>query len=137
MADDKKSKVEEPKVEDPRKLYFRVKVNHLIAEGKSRENPIPVNDLGDQAHGRAVCYPNQEAILSQVQINILKEAVERTRMAVPEDSGILEETNPIAAAKKQFPGYDAVRDSVTGGVILVKERPRFAVEVIGPYTPKK
>jgi len=146
MTDDIKSttvkKTVEPtqrsaqKREDPRKQLFRVKVNHLLAEGKSRDNPIPVNDLGDQAHGRAVCYPNQPAILSQVQINILKQAVEKSRVVMAEDSGIFETANPLKAAEKQNPGFKAVNDKTTGHIILERNRPRFSVEIIGPYTPK-
>ncbi len=120
---------------DPRRQLFRVVVNHLLAEGKERDNPIPVNDLGDLAHGRAVCYPNQESILSQVQINILRDAVERHAVEVPEGSGIYEELDPLRAAQTQFPGHNAAWDRNTNRIMLRKDRPRFAVNVIGPYEP--
>lgn len=121
------------KQKDPRRQLFRVVVNHLLAEGKERDNPIPVNDLGDLAHGRAVCWPNRETILSQVQINILNDAVERYTVEVPEGSGIYEETNPLVAAQGQFPGYKATWNYNTNQIVLHKERPRFAVNVVGPY----
>jgi hypothetical protein len=124
------------KQNDPRRQLFRVVVNHLLAEGKERDNPIPVNDLGDLAHGRAVCWPNQETILSRVQINILKDAVERLSVTVPEGSGIYEEINPLQAAQGQFPGYKAQWDYNTNQVMLIKERPRFAINVVGEYDPE-
>jgi hypothetical protein len=120
---------------DPRRQLFRVVVNHLLAEGKERDNPIPVNDLGDLAHGRAVCWPNQESLLSQVQINILRDAVERYTVAIPEGSGVYEELNPLKAAETQFPGYKATWDHITGQVVLHKDRARFAINVVGPYEP--
>ena len=118
---------------DLRKQLFYVTVNHLLAEGGERENAIVVHDLGDEAHGLAVCYPNRPAILSQVQINILKEAVERYEIAVPETSGIYQEPDPLSAAKAQFPQFQAIKDRATGSIKLIRERARFAVNVTGPY----
>lgn len=122
---------------NPRNDRFKVVVNHLLAEGKERENPIPVNDLGDQKHGRAICWPNQETILSTVQIGILKDAVERVSVSVPEGSGIYEELDPLKAAKTQFPGFNARWNHNTGTIELAKERPRFAINIIGPYDPEE
>jgi len=118
---------------DLRRQRHYVIVNHLLAEGKERDNPIPVNDLGDLAHGRAVCWPNRETILSQAQINILKDAVERFAIPVPEGSGIYEEADPLRAAQTQFPSYKAQYDPSTGQIMLHKERARFAINVIRPY----
>jgi len=122
---------------DPRRQLFRVVVNHLLAEGKERDNPIPVNDLGDLAHGKALCWPNRETILSQVQINILRDAIERHSVAVPEGSGIYEELDPLRAAQAQFPGHRAAWDHRTGQIVLRKDKPRFAVNVVGPYEPEE
>jgi len=134
------AKVEEPKVEEPkvdiRKLYFRCIVNPLLAEGNDRNNPIPVNDLGDLKTGRAVCYPNQECVLTQVQINILNDAVETTRLPVEEGSGIYEAANPMAEAEKQFPGFKAVLDRNTNKIMLKKSKSRFSVNILGPYKPE-
>lgn len=121
---------------DPRKQRFIVKVHNLLAEGKDRENPIPVNDLGDHAHGRAVVFPNKKCVLSQCQINILKDCVEHMEVQIPEDSGIYQETDPIAAAEKHYPGFSARRDKMSGTLIVTKSRPRFSVEVIEPVKVK-
>jgi hypothetical protein len=127
----------EEEVEDPRKQLFVVKVQHLLAEGKARDAAIPVNDLGDHAHGKAVVYPNKEGVLSQVQINILNDAIEMIEVPVPDGSGIYEDRDPLAAAEAQFPEFTATRHRVTGAVMLRKERPRFAVQVIRPYDREK
>lgn len=119
-----------------RKKRFYVKVFPLLAEGKDKENPIPVNDLGDHAHGRAVVYPNKVGVLSQCQINILRDSVERMELAIPEDSGILEEANPIAAAEKQYPGFTARFDKMSGQLKVSKVKPRFAVEILEPVESK-
>lgn len=122
---------------DPRKQRFFVKVHPLQAEGTDRGNPIPVNDVGDHAHGRAVCYPNKEGVLSQVQINILRDSVERFYLEVPEDSGIHEEANPIKMAEKQYPGFTARIDKMTQRLIVFKDKPRFSVEVLRPVEKPK
>lgn len=122
---------------DPRKQRFYVKVHPLQAEGSERGNAIPVNDLGDPAHGRAVCYPNKKGVLSLTQINILRESVERFSLQIPDDSGIHEEANPIKMAEKQYPGFTAQVDKVTQQLIVFKDKPRFSVEILGPVEEKK
>ena len=62
------------KHDNPREQLFLVVVNHLLGEGAERQQPIPVNDLGDDKRGVALCYPNKPVVLTQVQINILNEA---------------------------------------------------------------
>lgn len=122
---------------DPRKQLFLVVVNHLQADGDEKNNPIPVNDLGDHAHGRAVCYPDTETVLSQVQINILKDATVDLSLPVPEDSGIMQESNPLRAAEAHYKGFTASMDRNTGRMMLRQQKKRFSVSVIKPYVPAK
>ena len=128
--------VETKKEKDPRKQRFYCKVYRLNSQGDDRNNPIPVNDLGDLRHGRAYAIPGQLSILSLVQINILREAVVYHNIPVPEDSGIYEEANPLKAAEKQFPKFKAVRDRNSNLIFLVKEDPQFSVEIVKPYVKK-
>lgn len=118
---------------DPRQQRFYCKVYHLSADSGSRDAVIPVNDLGDIRHGRAACVPGKRTILSKVQIGILKEAVVRHKLPVPEDSGIYGEPDPLKAAEKQFPKFHAIYDRNTGQIFLEKIEPRFSVEIIEPF----
>jgi len=136
MTDDKAKAKAETKVEvktDPRRTLLRVIVHHLDMEGKAKEAPIPVNDLGDHAHGKAVCYPGKESILSQVQVNILKDAIEPIIVSVPEGSGIYAEADPLKSAESHFPLFKASRDRATGLIRLTRHKERFSVNILGPY----
>lgn len=131
----------EKKYEDdkaaPRQKRFVCKVQHLMAESKSeRDMPIPVNDLGDHAHGKAICYPGKEVVLSQVQINILEDAIEQVEMTLPDNSGVHEEANPLAAAEKLYPSFKARRNRHTGAIVIYKHDPRFSVITLRPYDPE-
>lgn len=130
------AEVKEKAKTNPRRELFKVIVNNLFAEGQERNYPIPVNDLGDKSNGRAVCYPNKEAILSKVQINILKEATREIKLTVPSDSGVLEAPDVRRAIIEQMPGFTPQYDRNTGQWMATKHEPRFAVQVLGPYVPK-
>lgn len=116
-----------------RSTLLRVIVHHLDMEGAAKDSPIPVNDLGDHAHGKAICFPGKETILSAVQVNILKDAIEPIMVSVPEGSGIYAEANPLRAAEAQFPLFVASRDRATGLIKLTRHKERFSVNVLGPY----
>jgi len=113
-----------------------VQVFPLDAEGANKDNPIPVNDLGDYRHGRAVVYPGKKGILSRVQINILKDCVIYHRHEIPEDSGVYSEDSPKKAAEALFPGFTA-KQIGSGAIIIEKQKPRFSVQVLGPYEPEE
>ena len=138
MEEQKTVKEEQKTVkEDPRNQRFYCKVYRLNSQGEDKNNPIPVNDLGDHRHGRAFAIPGQETILSKVQINILKDAVVYHNIKVPEDSGVYDAPDPLRAAEKQFPKFKAMYDRHSGKIVLVKKEPQFSVEVLKPYKAKE
>lgn len=111
---------------DPRKIVKRVIVNRLnVAEG-NQDTEIVVNDMGVN-NGRKSFFPGQEVELTMAQIEILKDAIDRTQIDIPAGSGIYESDNPIAAAKKAYPGFRAAVNSHTGLIYVEKHKPNYSI----------
>ena len=117
---------------DPRKIVKKVMVNRMNVDEKNQHLEIVVNDLG-MAGGRKSFYPGQEVELTMVQINILKDAVERTRIDIPAGSGVYEAENPLMAARTQFPGFRAVSDRHTGMIYAERTRPNYTITEVGSF----
>lgn len=123
-------KAEVPK--DPRKIIKRVVVNRMNVDEKNQHLEIVVNDLG-MANGRKSFYPGQEVDLTMVQINILKDAVERTRIDIPMNSGIYEADSPLQAARSQYPGFRAVTNKHTGMIYVERAKPNYTITEVGSF----
>jgi hypothetical protein len=111
---------------DPRSIFKKVVVNRLnVAEG-NQDLEIIVNDIGIRT-GRKAFYPGQEVELSLCQINILKDAVEKTHIDISPNSGVYAEDNPIQAAQRQFPGFKIMTNPHTGLLYAEKRRPNYSI----------
>lgn len=115
---------------DPRKQKYKVIVNRLnVAEG-NQDLVIVVNDLG-VVNGRISFYPGQEVELTQVQIDILKEAVEVNHIDIPPGSGVYSSVDPVAAVQAAHPGFVVKRNHRTGGLFAEKVRPNYSINIVG------
>lgn len=111
---------------DPRKIIRRVIVNRLNVDTKNQNLIVTVNDLG--AHnGRKSFYPGQEVELSQVHINILKDAAERINLEIPPSSGIYESADPVKAARAQYPGFSVNQNKTSGVVSIERVQPNYSI----------
>ena len=123
-------KVEAPK--DPRAIIKKVMVNRINVDEKNTHLEIVVNDLGSPT-GRKAFFPGQEIELTLVQIGILKGAVERTRIDIPQDSGVYQSDNPLAAARTAYPGFRAAKDRHTGYVYVERVSPNYTITEVGSF----
>lgn len=115
-----------PKVVDPRKTFKRVIVNRLNVDTENQDLEIVVNDLGGH-NGRKAFSPGQEVDLTLVQIGILKDAVERHHIDIGPDSGVYSESNPLNAARQQFPGFTIKQHPISGMLFAEKRRPNYSI----------
>jgi hypothetical protein len=127
ITEEERKAVEET---DLRKILKKVIVNRLnVAEG-NQDLVITVNDVG-APDGRKSFEPGQEVVLTQAQINILNEAVERNHIDIPAGSGIYQDDNPREKARQQYPGFVVGYNSKTGLIFVEKHRPNYAIIEVG------
>jgi hypothetical protein len=77
-----------------------------------------------------------EVVLHESQVNVLRDAVISTEVAIPRNSGIYGTVNPIRAAESRNPGIKFKIDPTTGLVTGKKNVRCYIIEVIGNSTKK-
>lgn len=95
---------------------------------QNRDEPIRlcVNDRKN----RKVFWPGQEVVLTESEIQALKDSVEPKRIEIPEDSEIYQQADPRLAAMQRNPGWDAEYDLLQGVVYLTSTSPLFVIQEV-------
>lgn len=91
---------------------------------------VPISVIVNDRKNKREFQPGQIVQLSQGHINVLRDAVEETRLVLPDDSGIYKAENPLALARSQYPDMDAQFDPSTGGITCTRRQPNYIVEIL-------
>jgi len=102
-------------------------VNWIGVEEENRDLQISSHVIGI---GKKVFAPGQRVSLIQPLIDNLRAAVEEQEIPIPPESAIYEATNPLEAARKQWPGFRAQINPSTGVITMFKSRPKYSVEYV-------
>jgi len=95
-------------------------------ENKNEPIRLCVNDRSN----RKVFWPGQEVILTEGEIQALRDSVQPKRIEVPEDSEIYQQPDPRLAAMQRNPGWDAEYDLLQGVVYLTSSNPLYVIQEI-------
>ena len=106
---------------------FLCEVHRLNCERENADLPISVTVIGKK---RRVFNPGDRVALYGYHIGVLRNAVEDTQIELPPESAIYEESNPIAKAEMNFPGFRARLNSEDGSITLVKRLPLYSVNIM-------
>jgi hypothetical protein len=108
------------------KRRFVCVVHRLNTEKENSDLPIGVNCVG---YKRKYFNSGEEVVLYGYHINILRDAVEETELELPAESAIYEDSNPVAKAEINWPGFKARVREEDGAIMLYKRTPMYSVEV--------
>jgi hypothetical protein len=123
----KTAKPEVKKADVPNKpKRFLCKVHRLGTERENTDLVISVNVVGKK---KKEFFPNQEVVLLDYHINVLRNAIISTQIELPTDSTVYSAKNPIAEAEKNWPGFKAVYGG-SGMIVMEKNTPLYSVEVL-------
>ena len=113
---------------NPKEKTTKVRVHraNVATENKNMIISVTVNE----SSSRKRFQPGEEVALTDLQINGLRSAVEENQLPLPADSGIYLAADPLALARKSYPGMNAMRDSVTGGIIMTSRIPNYIIETL-------
>lgn len=125
----KKEKPQEPRHADP--ATIKCKVHRTNVDPQNELVPITVNAVG-RTNGKKQFVPKTEINLTQVQINILRAAVEEHDHLIPDESGIYQAADPLKMARNYYPGCDVKWDKTTGHIRAFKRVPNYIVEIAPP-----
>ena len=115
--------------------YFKVMV-HRGQTGIDYGEAAIFVDCGMPSVPPKAFSPGVEVVLHESQVNVLKDAVISTEVAIPRNSGVYGTINPIRAAEARNPGIKFRIDPTTGLVTGRKNIRCYIVEVLGNSTKK-
>jgi len=127
MATSKAPKETAP-MEEVKTQKFVCKVYHMDMDQENRDVPISV--CVNSALNRKKFLPGEEVVLTESEIQVLRNAIINTQIVIPGNSGIYEARDPVREAKKHYKDMEIVRDRRSGQILAIKNNPRFLVEII-------
>ena len=112
----------------PLKCDVKCRVTRTNIDPDNANVPISVT-VNDRKNKREF-PPGQIVELSQSHINVLRDAVEETRLVIPMDSGIYQAAEPLALARNQYPDMMPTHDPMTGEIVCTRRMANYIVEIL-------
>ena len=91
---------------------------------------LPVIVTANNFSNRKQFTPGTEVILTETEIDILKNSVEEDQIQIMPDSGIYKSRDPLALASELYAGFQPVRDPNSGQINMIRNVANYSVHVI-------
>jgi len=119
-------KVKAQETYDTMKL-FKCRVMRVNIEKENQDLPIHVHSNDRYGNRPKQFFPNQEVLLTESEMDVLRNSAQEDYIEIPSTSGIYKTLNPLVAAESEFPGWKASWGR--RGVVVEKRTPNYAIDV--------